>query len=124
MSNFNCTASSIQVEEWEWPVGKRRDDKARCVAEIFVLVAELCVANIREAILLLIVPSMSQLWQPCERLRILDFLQDEFADDITIVYLYRADRHDLLAVITRQLADQQDNHRIQLRYLLNVNKQI
>jgi len=82
-----------------------------------VRVSELGVADVGETVVLLVVPAMSQLRQPRERLRVLDLLRDQLADDVAVVHLDRADGHNLLSVAGRQLADQQHDHRVQLRYL-------
>ena len=99
------------------PVGEWSDDQSRRVAEVLVWVFELRVTDIGETVLLLVVPAMSKLRQPRERLRVLDLLRDQLADDVAVVHLDGTDRHDLLSVARRQLADQQHDERVQLRYL-------
>jgi len=48
------------------PVGERCDDQTRLVAQVFVGVFELGVADVGEAVLLLVVPAMTQLALPQE----------------------------------------------------------
>ena len=50
------------------PVGEGRDDESWSVAEVFVRVTELRVTDVCEAILLFLVPAMTQLTQPREGL--------------------------------------------------------
>jgi len=82
-----------------------------------VWVSELCVADVGEAVLLLVIPAVSQLRQPRERLRVLHLLRDQLADHVAVVNLDRADGHDLLSIAGRQFADQQHDQGVQLRYL-------
>jgi len=82
-----------------------------------VRVSELRVADVGEAVLLLVIPAVSQLRQPRERLRVLDLLRDQLADHVAVVNLDRADGHDLLSIARRQFADQQHDECVQLRDL-------
>ena len=70
-------------------------------------VAELRVADVGEAVVDQLVPAVAQLREPEERLRAVDLLGDQFADDVARVHVDRADGHDLLAVAAAQLADEQ-----------------
>ena len=71
-----------------------------------MLVAELGVADIGKAVLLLVVPPMSELREPSEGLCILDLLRDQLPDHVSIVNLDRTDRHDLLSLARRQFSDE------------------
>ena len=69
-------------------------------------VSELSIADVDEAVTLNVVPAMSQLTQPEERLRVVNLLRDQLRDDVTRVHINRTDRHDVLAVALRQFADE------------------
>jgi len=77
----------------------------------------MCVTDVGETVLFVVVPAMTHLRQPGERLRVLDSLRDELADHVAVVHFYRADRHDLLSISGRQRPDEHRNQCIQLRNL-------
>ena len=68
-------------------IGQRCDDQTWLIAEILVCIAKLSIANVREAILLLLVPAMSQLALPHEVVHALAFARDQFGHHVTRVYV-------------------------------------
>ena len=77
-------------------IGQRCDDQAWLIAEILVRVTKLSIANVREAILLLLVPSMSQLALPHEIVDALAFARDQFSHHVTRVYIDLANEKSFL----------------------------
>ena len=71
------------------PVGEWGDDESWCVAEVLVRVAELSVTDVGETVELLLVPTMTQLRQPRERLRVLHLLSNQLGHHVTVVHLRR-----------------------------------
>ncbi len=80
-------------------------------------VSELSVTDISEAVLLVIVPSVSELGQPGERLRIVHFVCDQLGNNITRVHVNSTDCHNLLSVTMGQITKQHGNQGIQLVHL-------
>ena len=77
-------------------------------------VAELGIADVGEAIFLLLIPAMAQLREPRERLRVLHLLRDELGDDIAVVHLNGTDGHDLLSVAFGELSNQLGDENVEL----------
>lgn len=61
------------------PVGEGSDDKPWCISKIFVKVTELSIADVNEAVALLLIPVMSELGKPLKGLRGGDLLTQETA---------------------------------------------
>ena len=70
-------------------------------------VSELGIADVGEAVGLLVVPPVPELRLPHEGQRALDLVGDELADDVSRVDVDGADGHDLLAVALGQGPEQQ-----------------
>uniref|UniRef100_A0A1I8JGD9 CCHC-type domain-containing protein n=1 Tax=Macrostomum lignano TaxID=282301 RepID=A0A1I8JGD9_9PLAT len=107
-------------------ISERSDHKSRRVTQVLVSVAELRVADVGKAVALdsslfvLFIPTMAQLGQPGEGLRILYLLGNQFSYDISIVHVDGTDGHDFLSVLSRQLANQHLDQGVQLCDLLLV----
>lgn len=64
--------SEHTFQQWHLvPVGQRSDDQSRRVAQVFIGVEKLSVANVGKTMLLLFIPTVSQLREPHKGLRII-----------------------------------------------------
>ena len=77
-------------------------------------VSELGVADVGEAVPLRVVPAVTQLRQPQERLGAVHLLCDHLGHHVTGVHVDGADRHDLLTVSRRQVSQQHGDQIVQL----------
>ena len=77
-------------------------------------ILELSIANVRETILLLFVPSVAQLGLPQELTAVLDLVRDHLGSDVSGVHINGTDGHNLLTFVFGQISQQQCNQRIQL----------
>ncbi len=100
------------------PICQRSDHKPGCIAKILIGILELCITDIGKAILLLFIPSVSQLTQPLEGLRVIDLLVDQGGHNVTGVHVDGANGHDLLTVTFAEFTDQHVDESIELMDLL------
>lgn len=105
--------NAIPVSEWG-------DDKSRGVPQVLVRVAELSVTNVGIAVLVVVVPPVSELRQPGEGLRAVHLGGNQFAHHVTSMHINGTDGHDLLSISRGQLTQQQSNQVVQLLHLLFV----
>ena len=80
-------------------------------------VGELGVADVGEAVAHVVVPAVAELRDPDEGLRVVHLLEDDELHYVARVHVDGADGHDLLAVTSRQVADQHDDQVVQLDHL-------
>ena len=88
-------------------IGKPGDHEAARVADVLVLVGELGVRDVDEAVALLLVPSELELRLPRKVARRLDALGDVLEHDVARVHLDRDERLHLGAHLTRHLTEHQ-----------------
>ena len=66
-------------------------------------IAELCVANVGKTIFFFFVPAVAQLGKPSKCLSIFHLLCNQFANNVSGMYIDCTDGHNFLSISGRQL---------------------